>query len=53
VDYAKVSCPATERVCADEAVWLTQRMLLGTKEDMEEIARAIRKVRVNCAELKA
>ncbi len=53
VDYAKVSCPATERVCADEAVWLTQRMLLGTKEDVEDIARAIRKVRVNCAELKS
>jgi dTDP-4-amino-4,6-dideoxygalactose transaminase len=53
VDYAKVSCPVTERVCADEAIWLTQRMLLGSKEDMEDIARAVRKVRVNCAELKA
>ena len=43
-DYSRVSCPVTERVCASEAVWLTQNMLLGPAEDMRDIAAAIGKV---------
>ena len=44
-DYAAVHCPVAERVCAEEAVWLTQPMLLGTRSDMDDIAAAIRKIR--------
>ena len=43
-DYSRISCPVTERVCASEAVWLTQNMLLGPAEDMRDIAAAIGKV---------
>ena len=32
----------TERAC-QEAVWLEHRLLLGDKEDMEDIVRAISK----------
>lgn len=49
--YSKVSCPVTEHVCAEEAVWLTQRMLLGPEEDMEDIAGAVRKIRDHAGDL--
>ena len=51
MDYSKVCCPVTENASANEAVWLYQSMLLGTKEDMEDIAGAISKVRENVDEL--
>lgn len=36
-------CPENDRLC-QEAVWLTQNMLLGERQDMEQIAVAIRKI---------
>ena len=53
VDYTKVKCPVCEHACAEEAVWLYQRLLLGTKRDMEDIARAIRKIQDNVDELRS
>jgi len=43
-DYSNVHCPVTERICADEAVWLTQNLLLGTDSDISQIAEAIAKI---------
>lgn len=43
-DYSRVHCPVCERASAEEAVWLYQNMLLGTEEDMADIATAIAKV---------
>ena len=43
-DYSSLHCPVCERACAEEAVWLYQNMLLGTEEDMADIATAIAKV---------
>jgi len=37
-------CPVAERICAYEAVWLTQNMLLGTTADMDSIVEAILKI---------
>lgn len=37
-------CPIAERVCRNEAVYLTQNMLLGTIQDMDSIVEAIAKV---------
>jgi dTDP-4-amino-4,6-dideoxygalactose transaminase len=37
-------CPVAERLCKEEAVWLTQNMLLGGEEDMDDIAEAITKI---------
>lgn len=45
VDYARTRCPVAERICADEAVWLTQNLLLGSREDMDDIAEAVAKIR--------
>jgi perosamine synthetase len=36
-------CPANDKLC-EEAVWFTQTMLLGPREDMDQIAEAIRKI---------
>jgi dTDP-4-amino-4,6-dideoxygalactose transaminase len=43
-------CPVAEQACR-EAVWLTQNLLLAGPEEMEEIGRAIVKVRENIQEL--
>lgn len=45
IDYAAYSetCPVCEAACR-EAVWFGQQMLLGSAEDMEDIAAAIRKI---------
>jgi dTDP-4-amino-4,6-dideoxygalactose transaminase len=43
-------CPANDRLC-EEAVWLTQTMLLGPRPDMDDIADAIEKIRASAAEL--
>jgi len=39
----KNHCPDGDRLC-DEAVWLSQRLLLGPKRDMDDIADAIVKI---------
>jgi dTDP-4-amino-4,6-dideoxygalactose transaminase len=45
VDYASFAdvCPNAERACR-KAVWLEHRLLLGDKEDMEDIISAISKI---------
>ncbi len=51
VDYEERNrCPVNDRLC-EQAVWLTQNMLLGTREDMDQIAAAVRKVRKHAARL--
>jgi dTDP-4-amino-4,6-dideoxygalactose transaminase len=44
VSYKDVSCPVTEKACYEDAVWILQNTMLGTKKDMEDIASAIRKI---------
>jgi dTDP-4-amino-4,6-dideoxygalactose transaminase len=39
------SCPVTECACNSEAVWFTQNMLLGSHDDMDDIAAAVQKVK--------
>ena len=43
-DYTQVSCPVAERACYEEGVWILQHAMLGTREDMADFARAIRKI---------
>lgn len=44
VDYSQVYCPVTEKACHEEAVWIFQNTMLGTKADMEKFAEAILKI---------
>ena len=46
----KNRCPANDRLC-EEAVWFTQTMLLGPRQDMDAIAAAVRKIHASAAEL--
>jgi perosamine synthetase len=43
-------CPANDKLCG-EGVWFTQTMLLGPREDMDQIADAIRKIQAHAGEL--
>jgi dTDP-4-amino-4,6-dideoxygalactose transaminase len=43
-------CPANDRLCS-EAVWIVQTMLLGPRQDMEDIAEAVRKIQASAAQL--
>lgn len=45
-------CPQNEKLCNEEAVWFTQNMLLGTKNDMNDIASAIEKIHKNAEQIK-
>lgn len=46
IDYAafEQECPVAERACKSEAVWLPQNILLGAKADMDDVAKAVRKI---------
>ena len=43
-DYTRVDCPVCEQVCRSEGAWLCQSMLLGSREDVDDIVSAFRKV---------
>ncbi|CAG5070009.1 UDP-4-amino-4-deoxy-L-arabinose--oxoglutarate aminotransferase [Dyadobacter sp. CECT 9623] len=45
-------CPVNDQICNEEAVWFTQNMLLGTREDMKSIATAIEKVYAHADQIK-
>jgi len=51
IDYASVELPVLQNACDNEACWFSQSRLLGPKEEMEDIAKAMGKIRENCDEL--
>lgn len=51
VDYSKLKLPVAEKACQSEALWLGQNVLLGTKEDMDDIVAAFEKVKENIDEI--
>jgi len=44
VDYRACHCPVAERAAYEESVWLPQFLLLGSDEDIADIARGVAKV---------
>lgn len=44
------NCPANDRLC-QEAVWFGQTMLLGSRQDMEQIVEAVRKIQRQAGDL--
>lgn len=57
LDYDKYmennQCPNNDRLCNEEAVWITQNYMLAGKEDMNDIFRAIEKISANAEKIKA
>lgn len=43
LDYTKANCPVSDLVC-EQSIWLGQELLLGARDDIEDIARAFEKV---------
>jgi dTDP-4-amino-4,6-dideoxygalactose transaminase len=46
----RTACPVNDRLC-DEALWLSQNVLLAPREAMDEIAAAVGKVKASAADL--
>jgi dTDP-4-amino-4,6-dideoxygalactose transaminase len=44
LDYSRVSCPNSDLICREQGVWLEHAMLLGNRDDMEDIVRAFTKI---------
>ena len=44
LDYSRVSCPNSDLICREQGVWIEHAMLLGTRDDMEDIVRAFAKI---------
>lgn len=45
-------CPENEKLCNEQAVWISQSLLLGSKSDMDNIAFAIEKIHKNAEQIK-
>ena len=43
LDYTRVRCPNSDLICR-QSIWLEHSMLLGTRDDMDDIAAAFEKV---------
>ncbi len=53
MDYANLHLPNVERLCAEEALRFNQPLLLGTREDMQDIVDAVGKIHANQSALTA
>jgi dTDP-4-amino-4,6-dideoxygalactose transaminase len=51
-EYQQVAHPATDRACAEEAIWIRHNMLLGESRDMDDIVAAICKIQQHSDELR-
>jgi dTDP-4-amino-4,6-dideoxygalactose transaminase len=45
------ACPFNEKLCHEQAVWIPQNVLLGTRSDMKNIAAAIQKISENAEQI--
>ncbi|MCS7237963.1 MAG: DegT/DnrJ/EryC1/StrS family aminotransferase [Thermoguttaceae bacterium] len=43
-------CPENDKLCA-EGIWMAQNVLLGSREQMEQIAKAVAKIRAHAGEI--
>jgi len=52
LDYSKTNCPNSELICREQCIWLEQNIFLGPRADIDDIARAFKKVFENRETLK-
>jgi dTDP-4-amino-4,6-dideoxygalactose transaminase len=53
LDYCASRCPNSDMICREQGLWLGQNLLLGSDEDVDDIARAFEKVHADRDELPA
>lgn len=51
MDYSNVKMPATEKACYYEGLWLPQYVLLGSRDDMDDVISAFEKIKENMDEI--
>ena len=44
LDYSRVHCPNSALICREQGVWLEQSLMLGSRDDINDIADAFEKV---------
>jgi dTDP-4-amino-4,6-dideoxygalactose transaminase len=44
LDYSQVHCPNSDLLCREQCIWLEQNLLLGSREDMDDVGRAFEKI---------
>ena len=44
LDYSRVDCPRSERICQEQGFWLEQGIFLGPRADVEDVVRAFEKI---------
>ena len=47
LNYGRTSCPNSDLICREQGVWLEQAMFLGSRADMDDIARVFQKIHEN------
>jgi dTDP-4-amino-4,6-dideoxygalactose transaminase len=52
LNYRSAHCPNSDRLCREQTIWFEQRLFLGPRADMDDIARAFEKIYLNRAALK-
>ena len=52
-DYGRLHLPVAERLCAAEALWFPQTVLLGDADDVQDVGEAIGKVQASAVALGA
>jgi dTDP-4-amino-4,6-dideoxygalactose transaminase len=51
LDYGKSECPNSDLICREQGLWLEQNLLLGSEQDIDDIAGAFEKVQAHRAAL--
>jgi dTDP-4-amino-4,6-dideoxygalactose transaminase len=51
LDFSQVSCPNSDLLCREQALWLEQGMFLGPRADIDDVASAFEKIHQNRAAL--
>jgi dTDP-4-amino-4,6-dideoxygalactose transaminase len=51
LDYGKCQCPNSDLICREQGLWLEQNLLLGSEQDIDDIAGAFEKVHTHRAAL--
>ena len=47
LDYNQTSCPNCETISFTQGIWLEHRLMLGSRQDMDQIADAVEKIHAN------
>ena len=53
LDYGTVALPVTDRACDEEAIWIRHNLLLGDRQDIDDIVEAVLKIQRYHDELQA